>query len=112
MTHFQNLAKDRASRTNWKPIRDISQSVGVPLYSFSFSLNRFRSIKPVNLGCGVSDWDAVEWEFYYLRQLKEFTEKVENISPSNGHPLIQLGPTFLPEVVSHQLNTFKFRYVT
>ena len=106
---LQNLAKDRAGRTRWKPIRDISQTIGVPMYAFSFSNGRFRKIKPIDLGCGVNELNAILWKFGHLKRLREFTEKVDSINTYTSHPLIQLGPKLLPEVVSHELELFKVR---
>ena len=107
---LQNLARDRASRTSWKPVRDISQSIGVPLYAFSFSIGRFRKVKPVTLGCGVNDLNTIKWKYDHLNLLQEFSERVRNIDSYSYHPLNQIGPSFLPEVMLHRLNIFRFRY--
>ena len=106
--YFQNLAKDAAGRTRWKPIRDISQTIGVTQYGFSFSIGRFRKVKPTTLHCGVDDLTFIKWKYSHLKQLREFSKKVENIN-LYSHPLSQLGPYFLPEVVEHELNVLKFR---
>ena len=105
----QNLAKDRAGRTRWKPIRDISQTLGVTQYGFSFSIGRFRKVKPTNLHCGVDDLNFIKWKYAHLKQLKEFSKAVDNINPYGTHPFDQLGPQLLPQVVEHQLDMFKFR---
>ena len=108
---LKNLAKARASRIRWKPIRDISHTVGIPIYAFSFSTARFRFIKPLDLGCGVFELKSILRKFNYLKKLQEFTKRVNGIDAYNSqHPLIQLGPGFLPEVITHELEIFKFRY--
>ena len=109
MYYLQNLAKDRAGRTRWKPIRDISQTIGVTQYGFSFSIGRFRKVKTTNLKCGVDDLAYVKRKYNHLKKLREFSEKVENINFYGPHPLVQLGTYLLPDVVEHQLDMFKFR---
>ena len=79
------------------------------MYAFSFSNNRFRKVKPVKLGCGAKDIRDIIWKFNHLRRLQSFQDKIENIVPYGLHPLMQLGPNYLPEVVIHELELLKLR---
>ena len=79
------------------------------MYAFSFSIGRFRQVKPLKLGCGIESLNMVKWKFNHLKQLQEFSEKVEGIDTYSSHPLTQLGPNLLPDIVEHDLNMLKFR---
>ena len=106
---IQNLATARAGPGSWKPLRDISRNIGVPLYAFSFFGNRLRRIKSLNLGCKSNDFKTIIGRFDPLKLSHQFSEKVGNVNTFASHPLTQLDPSLLPEVVIHQLEILKFR---
>ena len=92
----------------WKPKRDIAFSIGIPLMGFSFSLGRFRSIKPLELNCGTESLHYVIRRYGHLRNHIVLQQKVENMN-DRAHPLLQLQADQLPGVIEHQLEIFKFR---
>ena len=95
-------------RTCWKPVRDVAASIGIPMYSFSFSQGRFRKIKPLNLNCGVDSADSVFRKYSHLQRLAQLQNQIENINliDNTVHPLQQLDPSQLPDTVRHGLDMF------
>ena len=98
-------------RTCWNAKRDVAFSVGTPMYSFSFSLNRFRKVKPVTLNCGTNTLNHVLKTNSHLSSLNGLQSTIENIETCQSHPLLQLKPSQLPDVINHKLEILKLRYV-
>ena len=97
-------------RSCWNAKRDVAFSVGTPMYSFSFSLNRFRKVKPVTLDCGTNTLNHVLETNSHLSSLYGLQTTIENIETCESHPLLQLKPNQLPDVINHKLEIFKLRY--
>ena len=104
------MAIERQGRGRWKPIRDISRNIGVPLYSFSFFGNRLRRIKSLDLGC----------EDNYLRKFNNELEKIKSIISlassttldfycDRNNFIAPLNPEMLPEILIHKLQVSEFR---
>lgn len=94
----------------WKPKRDVAFSIGIPLMGFSFSLGRFRSIKPLVLNCGTESLHYVIRRYGHLRDHITLQQAVENMNDIyRVHPLLQLQADQSPDVIEHQLELFAFR---
>ena len=104
------MAIERQGRGRWKPIRDISRNIGVPLYSFSFFGNRLRRVKSLDLGC----------EDNYLRKFIDELEKIKGIISLTSSTTMSsycdekkfidlLNPEILPDILIHKLKVSKFR---
>ena len=104
------MAIERQGGGRWKPIRDISRNIGVPLYSFSFFGNRLRRIKSLDLGC----------EDNYLRKFNNELKKIESIISLASSATLNfycdqknfidlLNPEMLPEILIHRLQVSQFR---
>ena len=98
-------------RNCWNAKRDVAFSVGTPMYSFSFSLNRFRKVKPVTLNCGTNTLNHVLNANSHLSYLNGLQDTIENMETCESHPLLQLEPNQLPDFIDNKLEIFKLRYI-
>lgn len=87
---------------------DVFDVAGRSLYSISFMTTRASNIVPVEIPCGRRQLIPVLKKFSYLRFFEDLQQKLFNVS-TNAHPLQQLGPELLPEVLSLKLDEFKLR---
>ena len=79
------------------------------MFSFSFSLGRFRGIKPLKLNCGIDSLNSVLREYSHLKKLHTLHYDIEKITGYGMHPLLRLQLHHLPDVLEHNLDMFGFR---
>ena len=104
------MAIERQGRGRWKPIRDISRNIGVPLYSFSFFGNRLRRVKSLDLGCEDNYLRKFNNELVKIKSIISFASSTTMSSYCDQKKFIdQLNPEILPEILIHKLQVLQFR---
>lgn len=85
-----------------------ARTIGIPFYSYSFMTGTLSELKSLELGCSVADAKNELYFFPVLRHLDKLERKISNFNHL-VHPLLQLGPELLPDVLLHQLDLMKLR---
>ena len=98
---FQNYNLEFAKDT------DFARTIGIPLYSFSFTTQRYASLKQT-LPCGMEDFHTEMKPFYRLKKLTDYEATIDNLS-SYSHPMKQLKTNNLPDIYLHRVILFKTR---
>ena len=103
------MAIEQQGKGRWKPVRDISRNIGVPLDSFSFFGNRLRRIKSLDLGCGANYRRNFNGYVAQIKKILSILKRTQDLNNGQDESKIQQSPEWLPEVLMHKLEMLKFR---